>query len=131
MSSNLVAVLPSKNPEIHKLEKEKYSGNTKNIFNNTQGIAVVETVYQNKVFEGWHSHNNTHIILFHIQLLSYCLKSFRLLKVLYFLKPKNPDNKLLSGFNCNIKTRFTSSNYFQKQYNMPNPQGLLLRLRPF
>lgn len=116
---------------MYKLEKEKYLGNTKNIFNNTQGIAIVETEYQNKVFEEWHCHNNIHIILFHIQLLSSCPKSFRLLKALHFLKPKNPDNKLLSGFNCNIKTRFTSSNYFQKQYNMPNLLGLLLRLRPF
>lgn len=29
-----------------------------------QGIAVVETEYQNKVYEGWHSHNNAHITLF-------------------------------------------------------------------
>lgn len=49
---------------MYELEKEKYLGNTKNIFNNMQGIAVVETEYQNKVFEGWHSHNNAHITLF-------------------------------------------------------------------
>jgi AraC family transcriptional regulator len=49
---------------MYELEKETYLGNTKNIFNNTQGIAVVETEYQNKVYEGWHSHNNAHITLF-------------------------------------------------------------------
>lgn len=49
---------------MYELEKEKYLGNTKNIYNNTQGIAVVETEYQKKVFEGWHSHNNAHITLF-------------------------------------------------------------------
>ncbi|GGF01347.1 helix-turn-helix transcriptional regulator [Flavobacterium limi] len=49
---------------MYELEKEKYLGNTKNIFNNNQGIAVVETEYQNKVYEGWHSHNNAHITLF-------------------------------------------------------------------
>jgi AraC family transcriptional regulator len=50
--------------KMYELEKEKYLGNTKNIFNNTQGLAVVETEYQNKVYEGWHSHNNAHITLF-------------------------------------------------------------------
>jgi AraC family transcriptional regulator len=49
---------------MYELEKEKYLGNTKNIFNNQQGIAVVETEYQSKVFEGWHSHENAHITLF-------------------------------------------------------------------
>jgi len=49
---------------MYELEKEKYLGNTKKIFSNTQGIAVVETEYQNKVYEGWHSHNNAHITLF-------------------------------------------------------------------
>ena len=49
---------------MFELEKEKYLGNTKNIFNNNQGIAVVETEYQQKVYEGWHSHNNAHITLF-------------------------------------------------------------------
>ncbi|PBJ11484.1 AraC family transcriptional regulator [Flavobacterium sp. ACN6] len=49
---------------MYELEKEKYLGNTKNIFNTDQGIAVVETEYQNKVYEGWHSHNNAHITLF-------------------------------------------------------------------
>ncbi|MFH6992708.1 helix-turn-helix transcriptional regulator [Flavobacterium sp. FlaQc-48] len=49
---------------MYELEKETYLGNTKNIFNNTQGIAVVETEYKNKVYEGWHSHNNAHITLF-------------------------------------------------------------------
>lgn len=49
---------------MYELEKEKYLGNTKNSFNTTQGIAVVETEYQNKVYEGWHSHNNAHITLF-------------------------------------------------------------------
>ena len=49
---------------MFELEKEKYLGNTKNTFNNKQGIAVVETEYQQKVYEGWHSHNNAHITLF-------------------------------------------------------------------
>ncbi|PXY45088.1 helix-turn-helix transcriptional regulator [Flavobacterium hydrophilum] len=49
---------------MYELEKEKYLGNTKTIFSTTQGIAVVETEYQNKVYEGWHSHNNAHITLF-------------------------------------------------------------------
>lgn len=49
---------------MYELEKEKYLGNTKKIFNNTQGIAVIETEYQSKVFEGWHSHDNAHITLF-------------------------------------------------------------------
>ncbi|MFC0777870.1 helix-turn-helix transcriptional regulator [Flavobacterium sp. HJSW_4] len=48
---------------MYELEKEKYLGNTKNIFH-TEGLAVVETEYQNKVYEGWHSHNNAHITLF-------------------------------------------------------------------
>ncbi len=49
---------------MYELQKEKYLGNTKKIFNNPQGIAVVETEYQSKVYEGWHSHNNAHITLF-------------------------------------------------------------------
>ncbi|MDQ6470121.1 helix-turn-helix transcriptional regulator [Flavobacterium sp. LHD-80] len=49
---------------MYELEKETYLGNTKNIFNTQEGIAVVETEYQNKVYEGWHSHNNAHITLF-------------------------------------------------------------------
>ncbi|GAA6766221.1 AraC family transcriptional regulator [Flavobacterium johnsoniae] len=49
---------------MYELEKEKYLGNTKNSFDTAQGIAVVETEYQNKVYEGWHSHNNAHITLF-------------------------------------------------------------------
>lgn len=49
---------------MYELDKEKYLGNTKNVFNNKQGIAIVETEYQNKVFEGWHSHTNAHITLF-------------------------------------------------------------------
>ncbi|OXA94117.1 helix-turn-helix domain-containing protein [Flavobacterium hercynium] len=49
---------------MYELEKEKYLGNTKNNFNTTQGISVIETEYQNKVYEGWHSHNNAHITLF-------------------------------------------------------------------
>lgn len=49
---------------MYELEKEKYLGNTKKSFNTQQGIAVVETEYQNKVYEGWHSHNNAHITLF-------------------------------------------------------------------
>lgn len=49
---------------MYELEKEQYLGNTKNIFTTSNGIAVVETEYQNKVYEGWHSHNNAHITLF-------------------------------------------------------------------
>ncbi|KAF2336329.1 helix-turn-helix domain-containing protein [Flavobacterium daemonense] len=49
---------------MYELEKETYLGNTKNIFKTREGIAVVETEYQNKVYEGWHSHNNAHITLF-------------------------------------------------------------------
>lgn len=49
---------------MYELEKEKYLGSTKNIFNTNQGISIVETEYQNKVYEGWHSHNNAHITLF-------------------------------------------------------------------
>lgn len=49
---------------MYELQKEEYLGNSKNIFNNTQGITVVETEYQKKVYEGWHSHNNAHITLF-------------------------------------------------------------------
>ena len=49
---------------MYELQKEIYLGNTKKIFNNSKGIAVVETEYQNKVYEGWHSHNNAHITLF-------------------------------------------------------------------
>ncbi|KRD11228.1 hypothetical protein ASE21_05845 [Flavobacterium sp. Root901] len=49
---------------MYELEKEKYLGNIKNIFTTSNGIAVVETEYQNKVYEGWHSHNNAHITLF-------------------------------------------------------------------
>ncbi|MEO7976692.1 MAG: helix-turn-helix transcriptional regulator [Flavobacterium sp.] len=49
---------------MYQLEKEIYLGNTKKIFTNTNGIAVVETEYQNKVYEGWHSHDNAHITLF-------------------------------------------------------------------
>lgn len=49
---------------MYELEKEKHLGNTKNSFITKQGIAVVETEYQNKVYEGWHSHNNAHITLF-------------------------------------------------------------------
>ena len=45
---------------MYELEKEKYLGNTKNSFDTAQGIAVVETEYQNKVYEGWHSHNILH-----------------------------------------------------------------------
>ncbi|SFC59693.1 AraC family transcriptional regulator [Flavobacterium phragmitis] len=49
---------------MYELEKEKYLGSTKNIFNTNEGIAIVETEYQNTVYEGWHSHNNAHITLF-------------------------------------------------------------------
>lgn len=49
---------------MYELEKEKYLGNTKRCYNNTQGISVVETEYREKVFEGWHSHENAHITLF-------------------------------------------------------------------
>ncbi len=49
---------------MHKLEKEQYLGNTKKSFTASPGIAIIETEYQNKVFEGWHSHENAHITLF-------------------------------------------------------------------
>lgn len=49
---------------MYQLQKEIYLGSTKKIFNNTKGIAVVETEYQKKVYEGWHSHDNAHITLF-------------------------------------------------------------------
>ncbi len=60
----MVCVLTRKKHDMYELEKETYLGNTKNIFNTHEGIAVVETEYQNKVYEGWHSHNNAHITLF-------------------------------------------------------------------
>lgn len=56
--------MPRQKQKMYELEKEKYLGNTTNVFNTQQGIAVVETEYQNKVYEGWHSHNNAHITLF-------------------------------------------------------------------
>ena len=49
---------------MYNLEKEKYLGNTKKSFNAGKGISVVETEYQQKVYEGWHSHKNAHITLF-------------------------------------------------------------------
>ena len=49
---------------MHELEKEEYLGNTKRAFNNASGISVIETEYKEKVFEGWHSHENAHITLF-------------------------------------------------------------------
>lgn len=49
---------------MYELEREKYLGNTKNSFKTEQGISVVETEYQQKVYEGWHSHQNAHITLF-------------------------------------------------------------------
>jgi len=49
---------------MYKLQKDKYLGNTKSIFNTSQGISVGETEYRTKVYEGWHSHNNAHITLF-------------------------------------------------------------------
>ena len=49
---------------MYELQKDKYLGNTKSIFNTSQGISVVETEYKTKVYEGWHSHNNAHITLF-------------------------------------------------------------------
>lgn len=46
------------------LEREQYLGNTKRIFNNSDGVSIIETEYKNTVFEGWHSHENAHITLF-------------------------------------------------------------------
>lgn len=60
----MVLAIAANTTIMYELEKEKYLGNAKNIFNNTQGIAVVETEYKSKVYEGWHSHNNAHITLF-------------------------------------------------------------------
>jgi AraC family transcriptional regulator len=49
---------------MYGLVKEEYLGNTKRSYSNSQGISVVETEYKQKVFEGWHSHENAHITLF-------------------------------------------------------------------
>lgn len=49
---------------MYALQKETYLGHTKNSFKTEQGIVVVETEYQQKVYEGWHSHNNAHITFF-------------------------------------------------------------------
>lgn len=43
-----------------KLEKASFLGASAHSFN-TEGIAVTETVYQEKVFEGWHCHEHHHI----------------------------------------------------------------------
>ncbi|MBE8724994.1 hypothetical protein [Flavobacterium hungaricum] len=82
---------------MYELEKEKYLGNTKNIFNNKQGIAVVETEYQSKVFEGWHSHANAHIAKDRIKSLN---------RIGQNSKNKNPDSLNCRGLdkklNCII-----------------------------
>ncbi|MCV9928689.1 helix-turn-helix transcriptional regulator [Flavobacterium sp. LS1R49] len=49
---------------MYNLEKEIYLGNSKNVYNKSEGISIIETEYQNKVYEGWHSHENAHITLF-------------------------------------------------------------------
>lgn len=49
---------------MHHLEKENYLGNSKKTYTNSQGISIIETEYQQKVYEGWHSHENAHITLF-------------------------------------------------------------------
>ncbi|WP_268846173.1 AraC family transcriptional regulator [Flavobacterium aestivum] len=49
---------------MYHLEKEIYLGNSKNTYTNSQGISIIETEYQHKVYEGWHSHENAHITLF-------------------------------------------------------------------
>jgi AraC family transcriptional regulator len=49
---------------MHHLEKANYLGNAKKVYTNGQGISIIETEYKQKVFEGWHSHENTHITLF-------------------------------------------------------------------
>ncbi|WP_404986260.1 AraC family transcriptional regulator [Chryseobacterium sp. M5] len=49
---------------MYELQKEKYLGNTKNILTTEQGIAVIETEYHQRVYEGFHSHDNAHLTLF-------------------------------------------------------------------
>jgi len=49
---------------MYELQKEEYLGNTRNCYSSSDGIAVVETEYKSKVYEGWHSHNNSHITFF-------------------------------------------------------------------
>ena len=49
---------------MYELQKETYLGNTRNSFTTDLGISVVETEYQQKVYEGWHSHSNSHITYF-------------------------------------------------------------------
>lgn len=49
---------------MYELDKETYLGNSKNIFTTEHGISVVETEYQDKVYEGWHSHSNAHFTYF-------------------------------------------------------------------
>lgn len=49
---------------MYELEKEEYLGNAKRTFSHASGISVIETEYREKVFEGWHSHENAHITLF-------------------------------------------------------------------
>jgi AraC family transcriptional regulator len=46
------------------LEKENYLGNSKKTYQDSKGISIIETEYQQKVYEGWHSHKNAHITLF-------------------------------------------------------------------
>jgi len=45
-----------------RLERSKYLGNNVHSFS-TAGLTVSETIYHQKVFEGWHYHENHHITL--------------------------------------------------------------------
>ncbi|TDB62691.1 AraC family transcriptional regulator [Arundinibacter roseus] len=49
---------------MYHLEKEKYLGNSNKKFSNKKSISIIETEYHQKVYEGWHSHQNAHITLF-------------------------------------------------------------------
>jgi len=49
---------------MYTLEKEKYLGHSKKVYNNSEGISIIETEYKDQVYEGWHCHKNTHITLF-------------------------------------------------------------------
>jgi len=45
---------------MQKLDKGEYLGNIKSNFF-TPGISIIETIYKNEVFEGWHFHENPYL----------------------------------------------------------------------
>jgi AraC family transcriptional regulator len=49
---------------MYQLEKHNYLGVSKQKFNNSERISLIETEHIKKTFEGWHSHKNAHITLF-------------------------------------------------------------------